>query len=42
MKQVALRLPEELHAALVEWARDEDRSVNSLIVRLLRLAVTQR
>ncbi len=42
MKQVALRLPDELHQALVEWARQEDRSLHSLILHLVRQAVAQR
>jgi hypothetical protein len=32
----ALRLPPELHAALVEKARREDRSLNQQLVHLLR------
>ena len=35
----ALRLPPELHAALVEMARREDRSLNQQLVRLLREGV---
>lgn len=37
-----LRLPPDLHVALVGWAREEDRSLNNLIVRLLRRAVEER
>jgi predicted HicB family RNase H-like nuclease len=33
-----LRLPRELHAVLVVLAADQDRSLNSQIVRLLRQA----
>ena len=32
----ALRLPPELHAALVDMARREDRSLNQQLIRLLR------
>ena len=35
----ALRLPPDLHAALVELARREDRSLNQQLVYLLRQAV---
>jgi hypothetical protein len=37
-----LRLPPDLHAQLSEWANEEDRSVNSLIVHLLRRAIAER
>ena len=37
-----VRVPPDLHAALVEWAREEDRSLNKLVVRLLRQAVNDR
>ncbi len=32
----ALRLPPDLHAALVELARREDRSLNQQLIRMLR------
>ena len=35
----ALRLPPDLHAALVELARREDRSLNQQLIYLLRQAV---
>ena len=35
----ALRLPPDLHAALVEMTRREDRSLNQQLIRLLRQAV---
>ncbi len=35
----ALRLPTDLHAALVELARREDRSLNQQLIRLLREGV---
>ena len=41
----ALRLPSDLHVALVEMARREDRSLNQQLIYLLRQAVrrdTQR
>lgn len=37
-----LRLPPDLHAQLTEWAEEEDRSLNSLIVHLLRRALADR
>lgn len=42
-KVVALmfRLPPDLHATLSEWAREEDRSLNNLLIRLLRRAVSE-
>lgn len=36
-----LRLPPDLHSVLSEWAREEERSLNNLLVRLLRRAVTE-
>jgi hypothetical protein len=42
MRHLGLRLPDDLHAALVEWAREEDRSLHSLIIHLLRQAVIRR
>jgi predicted HicB family RNase H-like nuclease len=39
--KLMLRLPPDLHAQLTEWAREEDRSLNNLIVRLLRRAVSE-
>ncbi len=35
----ALRLPPDLHAALVELARREDRSLNQQLIRMLREGV---
>jgi hypothetical protein len=37
-----LRLPPDLLAGLTSWAAEEDRSVNSLIVHLLRRAIADR
>ncbi len=37
-----LRLPSDVHAPLAAWAKAEDRSLNNLIVRLLRHAVVER
>lgn len=37
-----VRLPSDLLAQLTEWAIEEDRSVNSLIVHLLRRALSER
>lgn len=36
-----VRLPDDLHAQLTAWAKEEDRSLNNLIVRLLRRAVAE-
>lgn len=36
-----LRLSPDLHAALTEWAREEERSLNGQIAYLLRRAVTE-
>jgi len=36
-----VRLPTDLHAQLKGWADAEDRSLNNLIVRLLRRAVSE-
>ncbi|MCY9783654.1 Arc family DNA-binding protein [Nocardiopsis sp. EMB25] len=38
MKQVSLRLPDELHTALKDLAEQEDRSLHSQILRILRQA----
>ena len=35
----ALRLPPDLHAALVELARSEDRSLNQQLIHMLREGV---
>lgn len=40
--RLVLRLPSDLHAALAAWAKDEDRSLNAQIVRVLRQAVESR
>lgn len=40
MKRISLRLPDDLHAALVERARREQRSLHNLIVVTLRNANT--
>ncbi len=37
-----LRLPEDVHAALTEWAREEERSLNAHILYLLRRALADR
>lgn len=43
VKRLALlRIPPDVDAALCEWAAEEDRSVNSLMVHLLRLAIRNR
>ncbi len=37
-----LRIPPDLLDALTDWAEADDRSVNSLIVHLLRRALAER
>jgi predicted HicB family RNase H-like nuclease len=39
IKNVNLRMPHDLHAAAVALAQDEDRSLNSLIIRAVRDAL---
>jgi hypothetical protein len=39
MIRLNLRLPDDLHAELVEWARREERSLHAQILYLLRQAV---
>lgn len=41
-RRTLLRIPPDVDAALCEWAAEEDRSVNSLMVHLLRLAIRER
>lgn len=41
MVRFILRLSPDLHAALTEWAREEERSLNGQIAYLLRRAVTE-
>lgn len=36
MKQFSVRIPEELHAELVEEARSEDRTLNAHVTRILK------
>jgi hypothetical protein len=42
MKKQTLRLPDALHDALAVWAAEEQRSLHSQIVWLLRRAVDQK
>jgi hypothetical protein len=37
--RLILRLPGDVHAALVAWAKDEERSLNAQIIYLLREAI---
>jgi predicted HicB family RNase H-like nuclease len=37
---LTLRIPADLHAALAEMAKTEDRSLNSQVVHLLRRSVS--
>ena len=39
MKQVNVRMTDDLKANLEEWAREEGRSLNNLINHLLKCAV---
>ena len=41
-KRITLRLPEEVHAAIAELARQDVRSLNAEILVLLREAVAAR
>lgn len=36
MKHVNLRLPDEIHAALIQMAEAEDRSLNNMLVVLIK------
>jgi predicted HicB family RNase H-like nuclease len=36
-----LRLPPDVHAQLSAWAREEDRSLNNLLIRIVRRALTE-
>ncbi|MGQ4267821.1 FitA-like ribbon-helix-helix domain-containing protein [Nocardiopsis changdeensis] len=38
MKQITLRLPDELHAELKRIAQEQDRSLHAQILRILRQA----
>jgi hypothetical protein len=40
--RLILRLPDDVHAALTEWAREEERSLNGHILYLLRRALSER
>ncbi len=40
-KKFTLRLPEELHAELVRMATADERSLHSMVVKILREAVAQ-
>ncbi len=42
MKNLSVRLPDDLHAQLVEAAKGDDRSLNSEIIHLLRRALERR
>jgi hypothetical protein len=37
---LTLRIPVDLHAALAEMAKAEDRSINSQVIHLLRRSVS--
>ncbi len=41
-KKFTLRLPEDLHAALSRMAAEDDRSLHSMVVRILREAAERR
>lgn len=36
-----VRLSPDMHASLTAWAKEEDRSLNNLLVHLLRRALTE-
>lgn len=40
--RLVLRLPGDVHAAIAAWAKEEQRSLNSQIVYLLRRALMER
>lgn len=40
-KKFTLRLPEDLHTALSEMAKEDDRSLHGMVVKLLRQAVAE-
>ncbi|WP_131745850.1 Arc family DNA-binding protein [Frankia sp. Cppng1_Ct_nod] len=42
MKNLNVRLPDDLHARLVEAAKEDTRSLNSEIIHLLREALERR
>lgn len=37
-----LRIPADLREKLEQWASEDDRSLNSLVIHLLRRAVSQK
>jgi hypothetical protein len=41
MKRMALRLPDEMHTALVDWAKRERHSVHAQILWLLQQAIAE-
>jgi hypothetical protein len=41
MKQVALRLPDDLHLELVEWAKREKRSLHAQLLWIIQQAVDE-
>jgi predicted HicB family RNase H-like nuclease len=41
-KKITIRVPDEVHAALVQAAKDDDRSLNAEILALLKLALASR
>lgn len=42
LAKMFVRLPSDTHQALVEWAREDGRSLNGQIVWLLRRALAER
>lgn len=42
MKHISLRLPDDLHALVVEAAQQDTRSLNGEIIHLLRLALERQ
>lgn len=41
-KKITIRIPEELHNALVKAAKDDDRSLNAEIIVMLKAAIQSR
>lgn len=42
VKRFVLRIPEDMHAQLMNWAREEERSLHNLLMWIIRRALTDR
>lgn len=40
-KKFTLRLPEDMHASVSQMAEEDDRSLHSMVLRILREAIEQ-